>query len=203
MVHRLPADVRRVWGACTPGRRVGEVARAADVDVAFARASMAQLCERDLLDRPATGIGRRRFLQRSALVGAGFVAVPLIQTVLAPSALAACSTNSITLAQGGQDSCTGNSAHAKYTITVQGCDANTNFFPLLTYTDAAGAVVTEVGKTLRTDATGFATSGPGASLTNNTIGSGSTPVSLTLYYDKDHTQPVPGGTVTALFTITC
>ncbi|MDT4914313.1 MAG: hypothetical protein QOC66_3441, partial [Pseudonocardiales bacterium] len=147
---------------------------------------------------------RRRFLRRSVLVGGSIVALPVIQTVLAPSAFAAgCSVTQIQLTQGGQDSCTGNAAHAKYTITLTACSANTTFYPLLTYTDDQGQTIVEVGKKLDTDANGNASSGPGASVTNSTIKNGSSTVSLTLYFDKDHTQPVPNSTVNVLFTITC
>lgn len=155
----------------------------------------------DLLEAPAAGLDRRRFLRRSVIVGGSVLALPVIQTVLAPSAFAGCSVDAITLTQGGQDSCTGNAAHAKYTITIQGCDANTNYYPLLTYTDDTGSLITEVGKTLRTDSSGFATSGPGASLTNQTIKNGTSSVTLYIYSDKNHTMLVTS--VTTFFTITC
>jgi hypothetical protein len=148
----------------------------------------------------SAGVDRRRFLRRSVLVGGSALAIPVIQTVLAPAAFAGCSTNQIILTQGGQDSCTGNAAHAKYTITVQGCSANTDYFPILTYNSDVGPA-TEVGKQLKTDASGNATSGPGASLTNQKIHNGSTTVTLILYADKNHTQFV--GQTTALFTIVC
>lgn len=199
-VHCLPAEVTRVWEACTGRRTLTEVAAAAGLDPAVAASSLDQLAGLDLLEPTAAGVDRRRFLRRSVLVGGAAVAVPLVQTVLAPSAFAGCSTNQIILSQGGQDSCTGNAAHAKYTITVQGCSPNTTYYPLLSYQSDVGPA-TEVGKTLKTDATGFATSGPGESLTNEKIHNGSTTVTLTLYADKDHTQFV--GSTTALFTIVC
>lgn len=201
--HHLPADVTRVWNACAAGRTVADVARAAGVDADHARRCIAELAERDLIVAPEAGPARRTFLRRSALVGAALVAGPAIQTVLAPTAYAACSTTHITLAQGGQDTCTGTSAHAKYTVTVQGCDANTTYYPLLEYRDDTGTTVVEVAKTLQTDATGFATSGPGQSVTNSRLLAGSQPVSLTLYLNSAHSQPVPGGAVTVLFTIVC
>lgn len=201
-VHCLPGEVALVWEACDGARTAADLAALTGADPAAIDNALAQLADLDLLEAAPAGVDRRRFLRRTAIVGGSVVALPLIQTVLAPAAFAGCSTTNIQLVQGGQDSCTGNAAHAKYTITLQGCDANTSYFPLLSYTSDTGPTV-EVGKTLTTDATGFATSGPGASVTNSKIKNGSTTMTLTLYFDKNHTQPVPGGTVNALFTITC
>lgn len=78
--HYLPAEVTRVWGACTGNRTLAEVASAAAIDEQIAASAVDQLIELDLLDVPA-GIDRRKFLGRSALVGAGVV---VIESVVAP-----------------------------------------------------------------------------------------------------------------------
>ena len=93
--HCLPADVARVWEACTAERSLAQVADAAGVSAEVAEASVEQLLDSSLLDVPK-GIDRRKFLRRSVLVGAGAVAVPVIQSVVAPSMAAAASTLTVT-----------------------------------------------------------------------------------------------------------
>lgn len=85
--HYLPADVMRVWVACTGKQPLAEVASAAGIDEQVAAGAVDQLIELDLLDVPA-GIERRKFLRRSAIVGAGALAVPVIETVAASPAWA-------------------------------------------------------------------------------------------------------------------
>jgi hypothetical protein len=199
-VHCLPAEATRVWEACTGGRTMAEVATAAGLDAALAASSVDQLADLDLLGPPPAGVDRRRFLRRSVLVGGSALALPVIQTVLAPAAFAGCSTNQIILTQGGQDSCTGNAAHAKYTITISGCSPNTDFYPLLSYNSDVGPAV-ETVKTLTTDGSGNASTQGNGNLTNEKIHNGSSTVTLTLYADKNHTIVV--GSTTALFTIVC
>ena len=89
-VHCLPAEVARVWAACTGGSSLAEIASAAGTDEHRAAAAVDQLLQLDLLDGPAC-CNRRKFLRRSAMAGAGAAAVPAIESVLASPALAAVS----------------------------------------------------------------------------------------------------------------
>lgn len=81
--HYLPAEVTRVWGACTGRTTLAEVASVSGIDEQIAASAVDQLLELDLLEAPA-GIDRRRFLRRSALVGAGALTASTIYTVVAP-----------------------------------------------------------------------------------------------------------------------
>jgi hypothetical protein len=73
-----------------PGRTLPAVAAAAEVDETVALSSIEQLLEADLLET-RTGLDRRRFLRRTALIGGSAAALPLIQTVIGPLAQAAAS----------------------------------------------------------------------------------------------------------------
>lgn len=86
--HYLPAEVTQVWAACTGRRTLAEIASVAAIDELSAASAVDQLIELDLLEAPA-GIGRRKFLTRSALVGAGAVTVSAIESVVAPTPAAA------------------------------------------------------------------------------------------------------------------
>jgi len=203
-VHCLPAEVARVWDACTGDRTVGDIAGATALDADVVESSLDQLASLDLLESSVGGVNRRLFLRRSVLVGGAALSVPLVQTVLAPSALAAgCSVNRITLTDGGQDSCTGNAAHAKYNIKIQGCDPNTQYYATLTYTDSNGVFQTEnVNPPLKpTDSTGTVQTTANGYLTNERLPAGSSTVTLHLYADKAHTQLL--AEATGLFTISC
>lgn len=201
-VHCLPADVTRVWDACTGDRTLDQLAAATGLDLAVVAGSVEQLVDLDLLT--PNGVDRRHFLRRTALVGGAAISVPLIQTVLAPSAFAAgCSVNRIQLTAGGQDSCTGNGAHAKYNIKIQGCDPNTRYYATLSYTDGNGvAQVEEVNPPLpRTDASGNLQTTANGYLTNQRLPAGTSTITLRLYSDSAHTVLL--AQVDALFTISC
>ena len=87
-VHCLPAEVTRVWSACTGSNTLAEIASAAGTDGPTAAAAVDQLILLDLLEG-RTGFDRRKFLRRSAVVGAGAAAVPVIESVVASPAFAA------------------------------------------------------------------------------------------------------------------
>lgn len=202
-VHGLPTEVTHVWDACSGARTVADIAEATGLAESVVASSIEQLSAQDLL-AAADGLGRRNFLRRSVLIGGAAISVPLIQTVLAPSAFAAgCSTNNVTFAQGDQDTqCTGNAAHAKYSLSVQGCSANTTFYSTITYVDDQGHTITETGKTLRTDASGNDTTN-GVTTTQQTLKKGTSDVTLRLYTDQKLSPSSLVITVTVPFTITC
>ena len=83
--HCLPAEVTRVWDACTGRNTLAEIASAAGINEPLAASAVEQLMERDLVEVPA-GIDRRKLLRRAALVGTGVAAAPVIQSVVAPPA---------------------------------------------------------------------------------------------------------------------
>jgi hypothetical protein len=87
-VHCLPADVTRVWNACTGTNTLADIATAAGTDEPTAAAAVDQLIERGLIEIPA-GADRRKFLQRTALVGAGVAAAAGIQSIVSSPAWAA------------------------------------------------------------------------------------------------------------------
>jgi hypothetical protein len=94
-VHCLPAEVTRVWGACTGQRTLAEVASAAGVDETAAASAVGQLMSVDLLAGCA-GLDRRKLLRRGALVGAG---VAVIHSVVAPAPSAQASPLNMSLVQ--------------------------------------------------------------------------------------------------------
>lgn len=107
--HCLPAEIARVWDACTGRTTLAEIASVARVDQRIAASAVDQLLLLDLLEG-GTGFDRRKFLRRSAAVGAGVAAVPVIESVIAPSpAWAASPTRTITVEPG----CTGNTDNGR------------------------------------------------------------------------------------------
>ena len=113
-VHCLPVEVSRVWEACTGGSSLAEIASAAGVDEHIAAEAVDQLMQLELLDGRLC-CNRRRFLQRSAVIGAGAAAAPAIQSVIASPAMAAGSP--IILISGF--SCSGVHGIVKSPITVR------------------------------------------------------------------------------------
>jgi hypothetical protein len=180
-VHCLPTAVVRVWDACTSGRTLRDVITAAEVDEGAAAGAIDQLLALDLLEVPA-GIDRRWFLRRSALVGAGAIAAPIvIQSVVAPPAFAAGShvTGTVT-----QLSCSGgNSGKINYQVSVTAGIPSSSYFPTITYVD--GSTITDAADTLSTNA-----SGSGSSTGQSTTHLGAVSVTLRLYTDAAHTQLV-------------
>lgn len=85
--HYLPVEVTQVWGACTGSNTLAEIASAVGINERIAESAVDQLIALDLLDVPS-GIDRRRFLRRGALIGAGALTAPVIETVAAPPAWA-------------------------------------------------------------------------------------------------------------------
>lgn len=126
-VHCLPAEVSRVWGACTGGSSLAEVASAAGTDEQTAAAAIDQLMLLDLLDGPSC-CNRRRFLQRSAVIGAGVAAVPAIDSVIASPAWA---SGSPTMQITGF-SCSGDHGIVKSPITVRMAGFNPGTYTIST-----------------------------------------------------------------------
>lgn len=87
-VHCLPAEVARVWGACTGTATLAEIASAAGIDEETASAAADEIMRLDLLEARA-GFDRRKFIRRGALASAGAAAV--IESVIALPARAAAS----------------------------------------------------------------------------------------------------------------
>jgi hypothetical protein len=119
-VHCLPAEVTRVWGACTGRGTLAEIASAAGVDETVAASAVSQLMSLGLL-ADCAGFDRRKLLRRGALVGAG---VAVIHSVVAPAPSAQASPLSMTLVQ----TCNGiNSRNLTLTISQSASAAGYNF----------------------------------------------------------------------------
>lgn len=155
--HCLPADLARVWDACVPGRTLAEVAAVAGVDETVAAASIDQLLDAELLET-RSGLDRRKFLRRGAMVGGAALTIPLIQTVVGPLAHAAASPPPPTChAKIDQQTCVQGHGHkADYILTVSGLSPTTNYNVVVTYKN--GSVSDDFGIT--TNAAGLSTSGP-------------------------------------------
>lgn len=155
--HCLPAEVARVWDACTPGRTLAEVAAAAGLDEAVVSSSIDELLGADLLE-VRSGLDRRKFLRRTVIVGGTAAAIPLIQSVVGPSAIAAATMAPPTChAVIDQQTCVVGHGHkADYILTVSGLDPNTTYQVVVTY--KLGTVSDDFFIT--TDAAGVSTSGP-------------------------------------------
>lgn len=130
--HCLPAEVARVWDACTPGRTLAEVAAAAGLDEAVVSSSIDQLLGADLLEVRA-GVDRRKFLRRTVIVGGSAAAIPLIQSVVGPSAIAAATMPAPTCNAVIQQTGCVNPHKATYTLTVSGLSSNTSYNVKVTY----------------------------------------------------------------------
>ena len=125
--HCLPAEVTRVWGACTGRNTLAEIASAAEVDEPVAASTVHQLMELDLVEVPS-GIDRRKLLRRGALAGAA-VAAPVIQSVVAPPAAWA-QTPTFTLSFVSQ-TCSGSTSR-DVTFRLTGGTLNTNYTVVVT-----------------------------------------------------------------------
>lgn len=191
-VHCLDADATRVFEACSGTRTLVEVAGVAGVDASVAAACIDKLAELDLL-QSTSGLDRRRFLRRSALVGGSLVALPAIQTVLSPSAFAAGASQpgpcvGVTV-QGDATQvkkCTG-STKGKFVVNLNGCTQSGTYYLTFSYLGADGNTHTEdtAPGFLTADATGAATSTQ--QITGTFINSGNTTVTVNVYADKNHT----------------
>jgi hypothetical protein len=90
--HRLDPQAARVWRAADGHRTAVEIAAVAGIDIAPVHAALDQLDAGGLLE-PGAGTSRRAMLKRSAAFGASaLVAVPVVETVLIPTAAAHAST---------------------------------------------------------------------------------------------------------------
>jgi Coenzyme PQQ synthesis protein D (PqqD) len=89
--HSLNATAAAVLTAADGTRTVPEIAEAAGLEETAALAALQQLGGRGLLDGPMP-VSRRSMLRRTALVGAVIAAVPVIETVVIPTAVAHAST---------------------------------------------------------------------------------------------------------------
>jgi hypothetical protein len=170
-VHCLPAEVTRVWGACTGRNTLAEVASAARVNERVAASAVGQLMSVDLLDDGA-GFDRRKFLRRGALVGAGLAAAaPVIKSVVAPPAAAAASP-SITLSQ----TCTGTNSRS-LTFGLTGFPVNNYNINVTAPPAVGGTAFVSVTNTTSTF-TGSGSFNIGNSVTTITVGvyvAGTTP----------------------------
>jgi hypothetical protein len=166
--HCLPSEVARVWAACDGVRTLAEVAEVAEVDEDVASASVDQLLGNNLFE-VRSGLDRRKFLRRGALVGGSALAIPVIQTVVGPVAHAAASPPPPTChAVISQTDC--DSGHrGVYTLTASGLSATTTYNVVVTYKNN---VVSDPFN-ITTDAGGSSTSGPhttGAAIPNGSSG---------------------------------
>ena len=132
--HSLPAQVSRVWVACTGTNSLTEIASVAGIDEAAAASAVDQLMERDLIEVPA-GVDRRNFMRRTALVGAGAVTVTGITSVVGPMATAAASPDIEVPEQGtaGAPTCTGSAGGPTDTSILFSTLLLTGFTPGVTY----------------------------------------------------------------------
>ena len=110
--HSLNAPAASVWRACDGTRDVDALAQWCGLDRIAVELALDSLrsCEL-LLDFQGPRVSRRQALRRVAVLGAGIAGVPVIRSIIAPSAAMAISTACV--AHGG--ACTG-----------QSCCANTN-----------------------------------------------------------------------------
>ncbi len=90
-VHRLTGPTAAVYAAATECRSVDELATAAGTDGATALAALVQLQQLGLLADESRGLPRRSLLRVGLMAGATLAALPAVQTVSAPTALAASS----------------------------------------------------------------------------------------------------------------
>jgi hypothetical protein len=95
-VHCLAGVTARVWDGLTEPRSTDELAALTHLSPAEAQAALEQLATLGLLAVPTTHVSRRQLLRGAVIGGGALVALPAVQTVLAPAALAACSTGGIT-----------------------------------------------------------------------------------------------------------
>jgi hypothetical protein len=182
--HNLPAEVTRVWDACAVDATLSELATAAGVDEAVAASSLAQLSDLDLLERPE-GFNRRRFLARTAALGAGVAALPLVQSVVAPAVTAASTTPpplcTVSIAQ--KVCSTGPGQKSDYTVTFTDLPPDSTLY----------AVVGYKNNNVVTDEFTFMTGAGGGSTPVLTTGA-SVPhdgtVEVTVYSDAAHTHIV-------------
>jgi hypothetical protein len=98
IAHTLDGDAARVWRACDGATDAATIARQLGLSQAVVEATTERLGALDLLE-PDPTVSRRTALRRIAL-GASVAAVPLISSLVIPSAAAALSGGS--QAQGTQ-----------------------------------------------------------------------------------------------------
>ena len=90
-VHCLAGPTAAVWRAVELHASIPGIAKAADVEERVVTQALAELENLRLLESPVTGFSRRTMLRGAVIGGGAIVALPAIETILAPSALAACS----------------------------------------------------------------------------------------------------------------
>jgi hypothetical protein len=89
--HSLDAAAAAVWSAADGTRTVSEIADTTGLGEVSVLAALHELGGRDLLVDPMP-VSRRSMLRRTAMVGAVIAAVPVIETVIIPTAAAHAST---------------------------------------------------------------------------------------------------------------
>jgi len=134
-----------------------------------------------LLERPATGIDRRRFLTRTAAVGAGAAALPLVQSVIAPAVTAAASPpvppcNAVFTQTG----CSGNKVN--YTVTFSGLLPPGMYYVVIRYKNSNVTDEIVVTSNALGNATFSGTSGAAVPHTQDLT------VNIKVYSDPAHTQ---------------
>jgi hypothetical protein len=90
--HSLDGAATRVWRAADGTRTLEEIAEIAGLDEFGTVAALEELTARGLMAEQQPAISRRKMLRRGALVGAVVAAVPVIETVVIPTAAAHAST---------------------------------------------------------------------------------------------------------------
>src|SRR5438067_2539138 len=91
-VHCLTGPSAQVWRATGEPVSVRALCARSGLDEASAAAAVAQLGEKNLLvARVPAGASRRQLIQRGAMLGGAVVALPVIETMRAPAAMAAAS----------------------------------------------------------------------------------------------------------------
>lgn len=83
--HHLDPLASDVWLACDEAESIDDLATRAGTTPTIAAATVERLAALDLVDRPA-GLTRRQTLERTVLVGTAAVALPVIKSIVAPSA---------------------------------------------------------------------------------------------------------------------
>lgn len=98
-VHCLTGLSAKVWHSLTVASTLNTVSRAVDADTATTEAAIEQLNALNLLSVAVERGMSRRTLFRGAAVGGGtLIVLPVIETILAPAAYAACSTDATPVA---------------------------------------------------------------------------------------------------------
>jgi len=90
-VHRLSGDAARLYLAVGSESSTRTLSRETGIPHDVAMGLAAELDERNLLSKVQGGISRRQVLQRSAIVGGAVLALPAIESIIAPTAALALS----------------------------------------------------------------------------------------------------------------